>query len=75
MKKILILKKKSYMHKDYSRNLMEKNVLCWAYYCVLMITKKIDLITLQVMHCILCCNSLVLNLNIKTQDRKGVIHL
>ncbi len=47
-----------------------KNVLCWAFYFV-NDNKKVDLIAPQVMHCIICYNSPILNLNSKTQVRRG----
>ncbi len=49
-----------------------KNVLCWAFYCV-NDNKEVDLIVLQVMHCIICYNSPILNLNSKTQVRRELI--
>ncbi len=49
-----------------------RNVLCWAFYCV-DDNKEVDLTTLQIMHCIFCHNNLILNLNPKTQARKGFI--
>ncbi len=45
------------------------NALCWAFYYVNE-NKEIDLTTLQGMCCIFCHNSLVLNLNPKTQVRQ-----
>jgi hypothetical protein len=45
------------------------NALCWALYYV-NDNKEVDLITLQVMHCIFCHNSLLLNLNPKIQAKK-----
>ncbi len=47
-----------------------RNALCWAFYCV-NDNKEVDLITPQIMRCILCHNSLVLNLTPKTQAMKG----
>jgi hypothetical protein len=46
--------------------------LCWAFYCV-NDNKEVDLIVLQVMHCIICYNSPILNLNSKTQVRRELI--
>jgi hypothetical protein len=48
------------------------NVLCWAFYCV-NDNKEVDLRSLQIMHCIYRRNNLILNLNPKTQARKGFI--
>ncbi len=49
-----------------------KNALCWAFYCV-NDNKKVNAITPQTMCCIICHNNLILNLNPKTQARKGLI--
>jgi hypothetical protein len=49
-----------------------KNVLCWAFYYV-NDNKKVGLIALQIMCCIFYYNSPILNLNPKTQDRRGLI--
>jgi hypothetical protein len=35
--------------------------------------KKVNVIILQIMHCILCYNNPILNVNPKTQARKGLI--
>jgi hypothetical protein len=48
------------------------NVLCWAFYCV-DDNKSVDLTTLEIMHFIFYRNNLMLNLNPKTQARKGFI--
>jgi cytochrome c oxidase assembly protein Cox11 len=37
-----------------------KNALCWAFYCV-NDNKKIDVLILQTMRCILCHNNSILN--------------
>jgi hypothetical protein len=52
--------------------LNSKNVLCWAFYYV-NDNKEVDLTTLQIMHCIFCCNNLILNLNPKKLTNKGFI--
>jgi hypothetical protein len=49
-----------------------KNVLCWAFDYV-NDNKEVDLTTLQVIYCILCYNSPVLNLNPKLQARRKLI--
>jgi hypothetical protein len=49
-----------------------KNALCWAFDCV-NDNKKINITTPQTMCCIICHNNPVLNLNPKTQARKGLI--
>jgi hypothetical protein len=46
-----------------------KNALCWAFYCF-NDNKEVNLTTLQIMHCILCHNNPILNVNPKTQARK-----
>jgi hypothetical protein len=47
-----------------------KNALCWAFYCV-NDNKKINVSTPQIMHCIICHNNMIFNVNPKTQARKG----
>jgi len=42
------------------------------HFIVLMITKIVNIIVLQTMRCILCHNNPILNLNPKTQARKGL---
>jgi hypothetical protein len=49
-----------------------KNALCWAFYFV-NDNKKVLKIAIQTMHCILCHSNPILNLNPKTQARKGLI--
>jgi hypothetical protein len=49
-----------------------KNLLCWAFYYV-NDNKEVNVTTLQTMHCILCHNNLILNLNKINQTRKGLI--
>jgi len=49
-----------------------RNALCWAFYCV-NDNKKINVITPQIMCYIPCHNNPILNLNPKTQGRKGLI--
>jgi len=49
------------------------NALCWAFYCVIE-NKEFDLITPQVMCCIICYNNSILNLNPKTQARRFIIY-
>jgi hypothetical protein len=49
-----------------------RNALCWAFYYVNN-NKEVDLTTPQVMCCIFYHNNSILNLNPKTQDRKGLI--
>jgi hypothetical protein len=48
-----------------------KSVLCWTFYCA-NDNKEVDLIA-QVMHCIICYNNPILNLNSKTQVKRGLI--
>jgi hypothetical protein len=48
-----------------------KTALCRAFYCV-NDNKKVNIIILQIMHCILCHNNPILNLNPKPQTRKGL---
>jgi len=45
------------------------NVLCWALYFV-NDNKKIDLITFQVMHCILCYNIPIFDLNPESSTKR-----
>ncbi len=47
------------------------NALCWAFFYV-NDNKEVDLITCQIMHCIICYNSPILNLNPKIQAKKGL---
>jgi hypothetical protein len=49
-----------------------KNVLCWAFYCVNN-NKEVNVTTPQTMHCIFYHSNPILNLNSKTQARKGLI--
>ncbi len=49
-----------------------RNALCWAFDYV-NDNKKVDLITFQIMHCIFWYNSRILNLNSKTQGKRGLI--
>ncbi len=49
-----------------------RNSLCWAFYCVNG-NKEVNVITRQTMWCILCHNDPILNVNPKTQARKGLI--
>ncbi len=49
-----------------------KNALCWAFYYVNN-NKEVDLIVLQIMHCIFWYNNPILNLNSKNQGKKGLI--
>jgi hypothetical protein len=35
--------------------------------------KEVNVIVLQIMHCILCHNNPILNVNLKTQTKKGLI--
>jgi hypothetical protein len=44
-----------------------------GHFIVLMITKKVNITTAQTMCCIFCHNNPVLNLNPKSQARKGLI--
>ncbi len=46
--------------------------MCWAFYCV-NDNKEVNAITLQTMWCILYHNNSILNVNPKTQARKGLI--
>jgi len=46
--------------------------LCWAFYFA-NDNKEVDVTNPQVMHCILCQNSLVLNSNPKIQAKRGLI--
>jgi len=48
------------------------NALCWAFYCV-NDDKEVNVITSQIMCCILCHNNPILNVNPKTQAKKGLI--
>jgi hypothetical protein len=47
-------------------------VLCWTFCCV-NDNKEINVIAIQTMHCIISHNNPILNLNPKTQARKGLI--
>ncbi len=49
-----------------------KNALCWAFYCV-NDNKEVNIRIHQIMHCIICHNNSILNVNPKTQVRKGLI--
>jgi hypothetical protein len=49
-----------------------KNALCWAFYCG-NDNKEVNVIAPQTMHCILCHNNPILNVNPKMQARKGLI--
>jgi hypothetical protein len=60
------------MHKRLFWKPNNKNALCWAFYCV-NDNKEVGFIALQVMHCILCYNSPILNLNPKIQARRRLI--
>jgi hypothetical protein len=60
------------MHKDYFGNQVTKIALFWAFYYV-NDNKEIDLITPQIMCCIICYNNLVLNWNSRNQVRRGLI--
>jgi len=60
------------MHKDYFVNQIIEIVLCWAFYCV-NDNKEVDLITLQIVHYIICHNHPILNLNSKNQARRRLI--
>jgi hypothetical protein len=44
-------------------------VLCGAFYCV-NDNKEVEVTIPQIIHCILCHNSLVLNSNLKTQAKR-----
>jgi cytochrome c-type biogenesis protein CcmH/NrfF len=46
----------------------KKNDFCWTFYYV-NDNKEVDLTSLQVMHCIICQKSSILNLNPKIQTR------
>jgi hypothetical protein len=46
----------NYMHKTLFWEPKNKNVLCWAFYCI-NDNKEIDLIGFQIMCCILCHNN------------------
>jgi len=48
------------------------NALCWAFYCV-NDNKEVNVTTPEIMHCIVCHNNPILNVNPKTQARKGLI--
>jgi hypothetical protein len=60
------------MQKRYFGKKKSKNALCWAFSCV-NDNKEVNLTTPQIMHCILCHNNPIVNVNIKTQARKGLI--
>jgi uncharacterized protein with PQ loop repeat len=47
-------------------------LLCWAFYPI-NDNKEANIIALQTMHCIIYHNNPILNLNLKTQVRKGLI--
>jgi hypothetical protein len=49
-----------------------RNTLCWAFYCV-NDNKEVNAIAPQTMQCIFCHNNPILNVNPKTQARKGLI--
>ncbi len=49
-----------------------KNALCWTFHCV-NDNKEVNVITPQTIHCILCHNNPILNVNPKIQARKGLI--
>jgi hypothetical protein len=49
-----------------------RNVLCWAFYCV-NDKKEVNITTPQTIHCIFCHSNPILNLNSKIQARKGLI--
>jgi hypothetical protein len=49
-----------------------KNALCWAFNCV-NDNKEVNVTTLQTIECNLCHNNPILNVNPKTQTRKGLI--
>ncbi len=57
------------MLKDHFGEEITKNVLCWAFDYV-NDNKEVNITTFETMHCILCHNNLILNLNPKTQARK-----
>ncbi len=46
--------------------------MCWAFYCV-NDNKKVNVTTPQTMHCILCHNNPILNVNPKMQTKKRLI--
>jgi hypothetical protein len=48
------------------------NALCWAFYCV-NDNNEVNVIAPQTMCCIFCHNNLIMNVNPKTQARKGLI--
>jgi len=48
------------------------STLCWAFYCV-NDNKEVNAMASQTMWCILCHNNPILNVNPKTQTRKGLI--
>jgi hypothetical protein len=62
---------KNYMHKEYFREEIIK-LHCVGHFCV-NDNKKINVTNLQTMHYILCHNNPILNVNPKTQARKGLI--
>jgi hypothetical protein len=41
-----------------------RNALCWAFYCA-NDNKEVNVTTFQTMHCIICHNNLILNVNPK----------
>jgi hypothetical protein len=51
-------------NKNWRRN--SKNALCWAFCCV-NDNKKINVTTFQTMHCIICHNNPILNVNPKSK--------
>jgi hypothetical protein len=63
---------KSCMFKDHFWKGNNKNALWWAFYCV-NDNKEVNVTTPQTMHCILCHNNPILNLNPKIQARKWLI--
>jgi hypothetical protein len=60
------------MFNDHFVETNNKNALCWAFYYV-KDNKKVNITTPQIMCCIICHNNPVLNLNPKTQARKGLV--
>ncbi len=60
------------MLKDYFVNQIVELVLCQAFYYV-NDNKEVDLITLQIVHYIICHNNPILNLNSKNQARGRLI--
>jgi hypothetical protein len=60
------------MLKEHFGKEIVENTLCWAFYCV-NDNKEVNTIALQTMWCILCHNNPILNVNPKTQSRKGLI--